>query len=454
MNTTNLLTAFLITKADALNLQKIIDALKLLMIQAWSKQQRDFLNKVIGIAELSDAGALKLTADELVRIQTEAGIMFGINFREAIRPGSTVLSQRAFDIGYRAVVNASLYLPNLEAINILNDDFLFWAGKAYDENFSNDMSALMDKYFKSGATKAQLVDAFKDHFNSTKAQTDSKWGLIADTNITRTAEVGHLTGYEDAGVEYAQIVAVLDDRTSDICRHLHGRKIPISAMARQRDGLLDAARRHDIAGIKRFQPMAHEPSFLETARTSDLIAEEGIGLPPYHFRCRTTTVAYSEPATYHEKVAQMVIDGDISTKEATRLVDFARNASWGTHKAIWEKQFGGDGQKHLTSFVHYNKHASDVGAVTMESYNMGAINLIREGKRDVYLAIKSKTHPYPQLFFYDNKTKGLAIVNIKGQSIASYLKIKDSNWEKLLKKHNVIIKLKAGIMKWIEHIFI
>lgn len=141
---------------------------------------------------------------------------------------------------------------NIEAINVLNDDFLFWVGNAYEQSLSGDMTALMDSYFKAGATKAQLVDAFKEHFSATKQLSDSKWGLLADTNITRTAEIGHLAGYEDAGVEYAQIVAALDDRTSDICRHLHGRKIPIAAMARQRDGILDASKRHDINGIKRW----------------------------------------------------------------------------------------------------------------------------------------------------------------------------------------------------------
>lgn len=454
MNTTALLTTLIIMKADGLNLQKTVDALKLLMIQAWSKQQKDFLSRVIGLTELSEAGALKLTAGELEGIQAEAGAMFGINFREALRSGSTVLSRKAFDIGYKAAVNASLRLPNLEAINIINDDFLFWTGNAYNELFSNDMAAIMDRHFKAGSTKRQLVDAFKDYFSAAKDFSDSKWGLLADTNVTRVAEIGHLAGYEDAGVEYAQIVAVLDDRTSEICRHLHGRKIPVSAMARQRDGILEAVKRHDIGGIKRFQPMAHGEFFLNMARTSDLIADEGIGLPPYHFRCRTTTVAYSEPATYHEKVAQMAIDGDIPTKEATRLIDFARNGRWGTHKAVWEEQFGGDGEKHLTSFVHYKKHAGKVRASSMADYNNAAINLIRGGSRDVYVALRDKCHPHPIMYFYDNKTEEFLVFNVKGQNIATYHKMTPAKWGKRIAKHNVIIKLKGGLMKWIRSMLI
>lgn len=453
MNTTALLTAFLMTKADGLNLQKTVDALKLLMIQAWDKKQRDFLHRLIGEAETFDATGL-MTADELKRIQRDAGIMFGIDFQEAMRPGSTVLSQRAFNIGYKAALNASLRLSNIEAINVINDDFLFWTGNTYNEYFSNDMAALMDKYFKSGATKGQLVDAFKDFFSSTKDFSDNKWGLLADTNITRVAEIGHLAGYEDAGVEYVQIVAVLDDSTSDICQHLHGRKIPVSAMAQQRDGLLDAAKRHDIGAMKRFQPMTHGASFLNTSRTSDLIADEGVGLPPYHFRCRTTTVAYSEPATYHEKVAQMAVDGDISTKDATRLIDFARNGKWGTHKKVWEKRFSGDGKAHLTSFVHYKKHAAEVQVSSMADYNNAAINLIRGGSHDVYVAIRNKTHPHPVMYFYNSKTQEFVTFNIKGQNIATYYKMEPAKFEKRLARHNVIIKLKGGIMKWIKSMLI
>lgn len=325
---------------------------------------------------------------------------------------------------------------------------MFWVGNAYEQSFSSDMTVLMDNYFKAGATKAQLVDAFKEHFSVTKQLTDSKWGLLADTHITRTAEIGHLAGYEDAGVEYAQIVAVLDDMTSDICRHLHGRKIPISAMARQRDGILNASKRHDINGIKRWQPMSHVENFKSIIRTSDLIADEGIGMPPYHFRCRTTTVAYSEPATYHEKVRQMLYDGEISTKEAVRLVDYARNASWGEHKTKWK------GKEYHTALYHYDKHKGNVKAASWADYNGAARDMVRRGRREIYLVIEEKKKPYPVLYFYKRATKELTVVNVKGQNIASYYKKDAKSIDRMLDKSDASIKLNGGITKWIKRIFI
>ena len=93
--------------------------------------------------------------------------------------------------------------------------------------------------------------------------------------------MGHVSGYEDAGIEYAEIVAVMDDRTSPICRHLNGRIIPVSAMSAQRDQLLAASKSRSIAAAKKAQPMLSATSgigldVLNTTKTGQII-EQGIG---------------------------------------------------------------------------------------------------------------------------------------------------------------------------------
>ena len=107
---------------------------------------------------------------------------------------------------------------------------------------------------------------------------------------------------------------------------------------------------------------------------------------------------------------------------------------------------------HPTAFVHYKKHASDLGIRSMEEYNLSAMNLIRRGGRDVYLAIENKEHPYPVLLFHDPKTDELAVVNIKGQNIASYYIIKGKKWHDRLARHEIQIKLKGGLAKWIQSV--
>ena len=86
----------------------------------------------------------------------------------------------------------------------------------------------------------------------------------------------------------------------------------------------------------------------------------------------------------------------------------------------------------------------------MSEYNEAAMNLIHGGSRDVYLVIAKKEHPYPVLLFHNPKTRELAVVNIKGQHLASYYRMRSGQWEKKLAKQNAYVKLKGGLMKWIK----
>lgn len=54
------------------------------------------------------------------------------------------------------------------------------------------------------------------------------------------------------------------------------------------------------------------------------------------------------------------------------------------------------------------------------------------------------------VYFYDRKTEEFLVFNVKGQNIATYLKMTPTKWERRLAEHNVIIKLKGGLMKWIK----
>ena len=94
-----------------------------------------------------------------------------------------------------------------------------------------------------------------------------------------------------------------------------------------------------------------------------------------------------------------------------------------------------------------------MGAATMEEYNQRMMSLIRRAGRDVYLTIADKQYPYPQLVFYDAKTRETAIVNLKGQQFASYY-LKGNFVKQLMKKHAVVQQLDDArkIQKWIKFI--
>lgn len=190
---------------------------------------------------------------------------------------------------------------------------------------------------------------------------------------------------------------------------------------------------------------------LNTTKTG-LIIEQGVGFPPYHFRCRTTTVAHFEPVEFHEKAKEWVINGEVPRGQLSKIISYAKNAHWGTHNLIWDERSGGDGRPHPTAFTHYMKHRGQFKNVTIRSqseYNQRAMDLIRGGKRGLYLAIRNKEHPYPVLIAYDPHTEEFAAVNLKGQNIATYYQVDARSWEAKKNGHDVFIELSKEVQKWV-----
>ncbi len=436
-------------KSAALNLQGTINTLKAALSKAWDRQARAFLLDLLTEAELIGADGVP-SEGELARIHEKAESYLGVGLAEAARQPVILAQSAAYRIGKRAVgTDFSFTRKDINALDILRDDMLFWVGKSYDRQFSGWMQDRVREYFNEGLSRVQLTERIAEQMNVIDPNVKDYIALLADHNTTRVAEMGHVSGYEEAGIEYAEIIAVMDARTSPICRHLNGRIIPMSAMSAQRDRLLAASKSRSIAAAKKAQPMLSATNgigldVLNTTKTGQII-EQGIGFPPYHFRCRTTTVAHFEPAEYHERVKEWAINGEVPHKQLPGLVGYAKNARWGTHKLTW------NGIDRQTARHHYEKHKDDVKAASMSDYNSMAIELVRNGKSSLYLAMQDKMcAPYPVLYARDDDTGNVAVINIKGQNIATFLNMNDNKWSKLAEKQEIWLELPKGISKWIK----
>ncbi|MDO5562795.1 MAG: hypothetical protein Q4F74_04200 [Synergistaceae bacterium] len=425
-------------------LDKIAANLKTALARCWDRQTRDFL---LCLLDASSVNNERITEEYVSNIESLAGDFLGKGLESAARRPIIEMSSRSYLNGKQTVsADFALTVADQKAIEMMQKYSFHWVGRTYDRFVSDEINQAVGEYFKRGLTRAQLAEGleiiFKDHETP---KVEGYFSLLADHLTMKISEMGHVASYEEAGIEYIEIVARLDERTTAICRALHGRVIPLSVMSGQRDRMLSAAESGDMEAVKRAQPMISgklEKRLSFIGRTSDLI-KEGIGMPPYHFRCRTTTAAHFEPATYHEKVAQWAIDGEAPHKEVSKLLAYAKNAHWGTHKleyqGIWR-----EAARH-----HYIKHANDVGVSSMAEYNTKLMELVRGGKRDVFVAIKEKEHPHPVLMMRDNKTQEYVVININGQQIASYYRLNDKKWEKLLQKQDVLLRLPREVSKWI-----
>jgi hypothetical protein len=132
-----------------------------------------------------------------------------------------------------------------------------------------------------------------------------------------------MSSYAEAGIRQYRIEAVLDEQTTNICRYLHGKTFSVADALRRFDRIEQL---EDPEAIKQAMPWVREAQDRETGRTrlyvdggrgrTDLaevarsamgtrddrgdfralasdsaLNEVGIGFPPYHGLCRSTTLA-------------------------------------------------------------------------------------------------------------------------------------------------------------------
>lgn len=147
------------------------------------------------------------------------------------------------------------------------------------------------------------------------------WDIIAGSFANRARVWGHLTSFSDAGVTTYVFESVLDERTSEICRFMHGKTLSVSAA-------MDAYRRAESAvepeEVKDAMPWLREGRDSDgtpiiyglqggdkipvaTIREPGFGIKDGIGsydqrvpdsrleamgmsIPPLHGRCRSTIV--------------------------------------------------------------------------------------------------------------------------------------------------------------------
>jgi SPP1 gp7 family putative phage head morphogenesis protein len=148
-------------------------------------------------------------------------------------------------------------------------------------------------------------------------QARSYWDIVAASFVGEARSLSQISSYTEARIDRYILLAVLDEHTTDTCRFLDGKVLETSAAVRTFDRL-EAS--DDPLAIKRERPWVRErvgqdgrrqitvgPNVLAIVERSGVgarddrgeyaravssreLAPAGIGFPPFHGLCRTTTV--------------------------------------------------------------------------------------------------------------------------------------------------------------------
>lgn len=176
----------------------------------------------------------------------------------------------------------SLGPPDYRALNLIGRQNYFWLLEHYSETVQHGFDGLLNQAYAEGWSRDRLAEALRAHFQDLKPASRAYFNGLADHSARKLREIGRVAGYERAGITHVKVKAILDRRTSQICRCLNGRIIPVATLAAQKERILNAKGKDEL---KRAAPW-----LTDLTAASDL--PEKYGLPPYHYRCRTITVAY------------------------------------------------------------------------------------------------------------------------------------------------------------------
>lgn len=123
---------------------------------------------------------------------------------------------------------------------------------ARSESYSKAAREIVSKGIEDGLDRYDIGKDLSTYFRQTDAnRNDAYWQLIASVFTARSRTYGQLSGFAEAGIDTFQFESVLDERTSEVCRFMHGRTF---STPRALQGYVDSAASDDPEAIKDFQP--------------------------------------------------------------------------------------------------------------------------------------------------------------------------------------------------------
>lgn len=158
---------------------------------------------------------------------------------------------------------------------------LTWMKEDGTVNTQDRLKEIIGAAMEGDISINDLGETLREEFAGVIDESARYFEGVSDHVIRQSQSVTRAYQFEKAGIEQVKVVAVLDNRTSAICRSMHGRIIPMEAVKSQADAI---TRAESIDEKKKASRWQSKPIFGKLPAS--------VALPPYHFRCRTIVVAY------------------------------------------------------------------------------------------------------------------------------------------------------------------
>ncbi|MCW5959276.1 MAG: hypothetical protein KIS76_03885 [Pyrinomonadaceae bacterium] len=204
--------------------------------------------------------------------------------------------------GKKSPVRLRLGGPDRVSIAFFSDLDHFYFSKFADNTSDSLKKFFVKEYFQNGAalfgrqTSESLDDFRKALGEKYKNNTDRQINTIVTTGTQRIRNWAHVGTLSQARIKYARYAATLDERTTDLCRGINGKRIAVGTAQKAIERLNGlepgefAKELYESTAAKNFRK---DPvGWLETeigsdGTVSEKMTKNGFAIPPLHANCRT-----------------------------------------------------------------------------------------------------------------------------------------------------------------------
>ena len=243
---------------------------------------------------------------ELRAVLAEAERILGPELAAELEPATRRYLERAFKAGQaiRGVGRTIQTLfdePRQEAVDWLVRHDRFWIGKVFPEHVRDSFRDTIVRGLDEGLGRRAIGERLRGLMAGTR-EVPGKLELynrVASASVNRAHNWGGMFSLEEAGVEEYVFRAVMDARTSRICRDLNGRVFSVprvmNVVRQALDGPPSAI--ESIAPWPTFDE-ARGDFFIErggrrsylAGKSTEWLEASGVAMPPLHGNCRSVVV--------------------------------------------------------------------------------------------------------------------------------------------------------------------
>lgn len=263
------------------------------LLQGWSKAQKEAIDTVIrAIKGRNSTAQLELfTENNLNEMIASLRPILGDRFAGDIAKAMKEIELQSYGIGLTGSVKVqpTFHLIDRQALRFLEDHNVYWVKNFYDKQLREKVVELGSKVLEEGMNRQQAGQIFEDAFaDQLETYSWRYWQGFANHVVTRSREFGAVERYVRAQRNYLQVKAIIDHRTTEVCRHMHNKVFKVSSAVEIRDKLLAAETPEQVIEIAPWMKPAAIRGKPSTALPNHM------SLPPYHFNCRTRTVTITD----------------------------------------------------------------------------------------------------------------------------------------------------------------